>query len=471
MTVSIREIKELPEHLVNQIAAGEVVERPSSVVKELVENSLDAKAKRISINIEMGGKNLISITDDGHGIAKEQLVLALSRHATSKIKSLDELTNVSTMGFRGEALPSIASVSALILKSKYLHSDDAFELNVSNGEIDGPKPCVHPQGTSIEVKDLFFNVPARRKFLRKDTTEFLHIEKMVKRLALSHFQVAWVLKHNGKTILDLPAAQTQSQCEGRLEKLLGQQFIEHAIWIENQSAELSLSGWIALPAFSRSQRDLQYSFVNSRALNDKVFSHAVKLGYRDVMFQGRHPAYVLYLEMAPNAVDVNAHPAKHEVRFRDSRRIHDFLRHSIEGALAKTTPGQQDSKFMPTDSSFLSGHETTSHSHVPYPNQQHNTMRVQDAMNLYHGGGSVLNATGSMHALNSPKTNDNYFPIHTHSHSHTASGPTEGVLGHALAQLHGIYILAQNEIGFSAFIGTCDNAYNWRRVENIRRKS
>ena len=436
-----RAIQELPEHLVNQIAAGEVVERPSSVVKELIENSLDAGATEITITIEAGGSKLISISDNGYGIPKNELVIALARHATSKIRNLEELTKVMSMGFRGEALPSIASVSALTIRSKQAESENAYEVTVDNqGECIGPKPCVHAQGTSIEVRDLFFNVPARRKFLKKDSTEFLHIERMVKRLALAHFSVAWTLKHNGKTLLNLPAALNQETSEKRLEKLLGKNFIEHAIWIEHQDENLKLTGWIALPAFSRSQRDLQYSFVNRRSLNDKVFSHAVKLGYRDVLFHGRHPAYVLYLEMSPETVDVNAHPAKHEVRFRDSRRVHDFLRHSIEHALAQTTPGQQETRFMPTDSSVLSGQSYPQHTHSHLQNNQQ--MNVQDAMSLYHSTGSQ--AASSNQFQSDARPNTNFYPSTQATENDIAEA---GVLGHALAQLHGIYILAQNEKG------------------------
>ena len=435
-----RSIQELPEHLVNQIAAGEVVERPSSVVKELIENSLDAGASEITVSIEAGGTKLISVSDNGYGIPKNDLSIALARHATSKIRDLDELTKVMSMGFRGEALPSIASVSALAIRSKHVNSEDAYEVTVDNqGVCIGPKPSVRAQGTSIEVRDLFFNVPARRKFLRKESTEFLHIERMVKRLALAHFSVAWTLKHNGKTLLSLPIAENQIASEKRLEKLLGKKFIEHAIWIENQNEDLKLSGWIALPAFSRSQRDLQYSFVNSRALNDKVFSHAVKLGYRDVLFHGRHPAYVLYLEMLPDAVDVNAHPAKSEVRFRDSRRVHDFLRHSIENALAQTTPGQQETRFMPTDSSVLSGHSYAQHESN---SQNTHQVSIQDAMSLYHATDSQALSPNQFQGAVRPNTN--FYPS---SQSTNNSEKEAGALGHALAQLHGIYILAQNEKG------------------------
>jgi len=436
-------IRELPEHLVNQIAAGEVVERPASVVKELIENSLDAGASEIVISIEAGGKNLISIADNGRGIDQNELALALARHATSKIRNLEDLTNVLSLGFRGEALPSIASVSALRLLSKTRDSEHAYELSVENGALIGPKPCIRETGTTVEVRDLFFNVPARRKFLRKDTTEFMHIERMAKRLALAYFQVAWTLKHNGKVIWQLPIAKQKLEQEQRLKRLLGKGFIEHALWIEHQSAELHLSGWIALPAFSRSQSDLQYSFVNGRAIKDKLFSHAVKLGYRDVLFHGRYPAYVLYLQMPADTLDVNAHPAKSEVRFRDSRRMHDFLRHSIEAALAQTTPGQQDTHLMPTDPTRLSGSQTghhaqslqESHSYSGATNNP-STMRIQEAMQLYHGGGQT--------ALGSSSAND--LPVNT-SPNAVSTDDKGGVLGHAIAQLHGIYILAQNERG------------------------
>ncbi|MBT8142376.1 MAG: DNA mismatch repair endonuclease MutL, partial [Gammaproteobacteria bacterium] len=339
----------------------------------------------------------------------------------------------------------VASVSALTLQSKALDREDAYEVRVDQGVLSGPKPCVHPTGTTVRVQDLFFNVPARRKFLRQDTTEFMHIEKMVKRLALSHFNVAWRLIHNGKTIFDLSVANDRSSQEQRLARLLGPKFIQHAIWIEHDSADLRLQGWLALPAFSRSQRDLQFGFVNTRTVQDKLFSHAVKLGYRDVMFHGRHPAYVLYLSMPPSAVDVNAHPAKHEVRFRDSRRIHDFLRHSVEQALAQTTPGQQDTRFMPTDAASLGITSESSPVHSYAQNPATPGLSVQDAMHLYHGGGSG-HAGSSFDSAITPQA---------HSASDLTAGASPGVtprvapgvLGHAIAQLHGIYILAQNEKG------------------------
>jgi len=435
-TQQSQSIQKLPAHLVNQIAAGEVVERPFSVVKELIENSIDAGSSEISIAITAGGRSLISVTDNGIGISKPELSTALARHATSKIRTLEDLVNVTSMGFRGEALPSIASVSALSIRSRAAGNESAFEISVENGKLIGPKPCIHTQGTTVEVKDLFFNVPARRKFLRKDTTEFLHIERMVKRLALANFDISWELRHNGKAVLELPAAHTQLEKENRLRKLLGHKFIQHAIWIEHESSGLNLSGWIALPAFSRSQRDLQYSFVNQRSINDKVFSHAIKLGYRDVMFHGRHPAYVLFLKMAPETVDVNAHPAKSEVRFRDSRRIHDFLRHSVENALAQTAPGQQETRFMPTDPSGLGvGTQNVNYTQGSVPGQ----LKVQDAMNLYHGGG--VGHDNTRHVQDSSFANlEQSDPNHTQI-------PGVGVLGHAIAQLHGIYILAQNQKG------------------------
>jgi len=432
-----RSIQELPTQLINQIAAGEVVERPASVVKELLENSLDAGATAITIRIKQGGKQLISITDNGSGIPEQELSLALSRHATSKVRNLEELINVNSLGFRGEALPSIASVSSLSLRSRFHTSEDAFEVNVHESEVEGPKPCVHPIGTTVAVKDLFFNVPARRKFMRKDSTEYLHIERMVKRLALSNFSVRWELIHNDKTTLLLSACQLQVEKEQRLKQLLGKNFIEHAIWIEHESDDLRLSGWIALPAFSRSQTDLQYSFVNGRGLKDKLFSHAVKLGYRDVMFHGRYPAYVLYLEMPSNAVDVNAHPGKHEVRFRDSRRIHDFLRHSIEKALANTTPGQQDSRFMPTDPGQFGIAHSNFQSGAPQ-NLPQKPMRLQEAMQLYH---SHDNQASLSSRTSSDQSGSSIFD------SELPVADKNYVLGHALAQLQGVYILAQNERG------------------------
>ncbi|KPK57691.1 MAG: DNA mismatch repair protein, partial [Gammaproteobacteria bacterium SG8_31] len=299
-------IRCLPPQLINQIAAGEVVERPASVIKELLENALDAGAGSIQIDIVQGGKKLLRVRDDGCGIQRDELRLALSRHATSKIASLEELEQVATLGFRGEALPSIASVSHLTLTSRTPDSASGWQVSGDGGEsLSEPEP-----------RDLFFNVPARRKFLRTDTTEFKHIEDLVRRIALSRFSVGIGLHHNQRPVWRLAGARERVEQEQRLAQLCGKEFAAQTVYVEQAAAGLSLHGWIGLPTFSRSQTDLQYFFVNGRAVRDKLVGHAVRQAYQDVLYHGRHAAFVLYLEMDPVAVDVNVHPAKHEVRFR-----------------------------------------------------------------------------------------------------------------------------------------------------------
>ena len=310
-------IRLLPPQLINQIAAGEVVERPSSVVKELVENSFDAQAGVVEVDIEMGGLRLIRIRDDGAGMAQEELPLALSRHATSKIASLDDLERVSSMGFRGEALPSISSVSRLSLTSRTQGSDYAWRI-LADGTESGYEiqPASHPFGTCVEVRDLFYNTPARRKFLRSEKTEFSHIETLVKRMALSRFETGFMLRHNQREVLSLRPAPSQTEREGRVALLCGDTFLENALAVDFASSGLRLSGWVGLPTFSRSQADMQFFYVNRRLVRDKLVTHAVRQAYQDVLHHGRQPVYVLYLDLDPAMVDVNAHPAKLEVRLR-----------------------------------------------------------------------------------------------------------------------------------------------------------
>ena len=328
-------IQVLPTQLVNQIAAGEVIERPSSVVKEVLENSLDAGAQNIEVDIEQGGKQRIRIRDDGSGIRQDELTLALSRHATSKISSLNDLESINSLGFRGEALPSIASVSRLQLSSRTPADESGWCVQGDGSDRQqAAAPVAHMPGTTIDVKDLFFNTPARRKFLRTETTEFKHIENVVRRIALSCFPVAMKLQHNQRTVFHLPEATTREQQQRRVADLCGTAFMEQAIHIEHSAAGLSLHGWVALPTFSRSQADLQFFYVNQRMVRDKLVTHAIRQAYQDVLFHGRHPAYVLFLEVDPASVDVNAHPAKHEVRFRDSRLVHDYLFRTLRDALA-----------------------------------------------------------------------------------------------------------------------------------------
>lgn len=336
-------IHSLDTRLINQIAAGEVVERPASVVKELLENSLDAGASRIDIDIEEGGKRLIRIRDNGLGIHREDLVLALSRHATSKIASLEELERVASLGFRGEALPSIASVSRLTLTSCEKDSDQAWQIQSDGSEKSAePEPAAHAQGTTIEVRDLFYNVPARRKFLRADNTEYKHIEGVVQRIALSRSDVAIHLKRGQKTVLQLAAGALFEEQGRRIQEICGEAFFSQCIHLDQSVTDYQLHGWVGLPAFSRAQADMQYFFVNGRMVRDKLVAHAVRQAYRDVLFHGRHPAFVLYLEMDPRAVDVNAHPAKHEVRFRDSRLVHDFIYKTLHAGLADVRPAAEE---------------------------------------------------------------------------------------------------------------------------------
>ncbi|BCG65418.1 MAG: DNA mismatch repair protein MutL [Methyloprofundus sp.] len=335
-------IHALPAQLVNQIAAGEVVERPASVVKELVENCLDAGASQITVEIEKGGSQLIRIRDNGCGIDKEDLPLALSRHATSKIQSLHDLEQVATMGFRGEALPSISSVSRLNLISRVAAADCAWRVQADGSEEElDPQPDPHPLGTTIDVCDLFYNTPARRKFLKADKTEFSHIDTLFKRMALSRFDVAFELKHNQREIYKFKIAQTQAEQEQRLAHIFGASFLENAVTIDFSASGMRLHGWVGLPTFSRSQQDMQYFYVNDRLIKDRLVTHAIKQAYQDVLFHGRHPVYVLYLELDPSLVDVNAHPQKLEVRFREGRTVHDFLFKALHRSLADVRPDTQ----------------------------------------------------------------------------------------------------------------------------------
>ena len=332
-------IQKLPEQLINQIAAGEVIERPASLVKELMENAIDAGATELQIDVELGGVRRVRIRDNGHGIPREQLPLALERHATSKIASHDDLQSVSSLGFRGEALPSIASVSRLTLTSLAADTDQAWQVVCdTRGAPTEAKPAAHPQGTTVEVLDLFFNVPARRKFLKRERTEFTYIEQVIKRLALARPEVSFKLSHNAKPVLHWRAALPGTEA-ARVRDVLGKAFAENAFEIDQSDESLRLRGWIAQPSFSRSQGDMQYFFVNGRLVKDKSLAHAVKRAYADVLYHDRFPAFVLFLEMDPRGVDVNVHPAKTEVRFRDGRSVYDFVRRSLQGAMSALRPG------------------------------------------------------------------------------------------------------------------------------------
>ena len=451
-------IRQLPNHLINQIAAGEVVERPASVVKELLENALDAGSTRIDIDIEQGGGKRIRIRDNGSGIPQDELALALSRHATSKIASLDDLEQVRSLGFRGEALPSIASVSRLILSSRHTDASQGWTLFGDGQEVfDAPTPVAHATGTTVDVVDLFFNTPARRKFLKTEKTEFGHIEDIVRRLALSRFDVGFELNHNQKNTLRLRSTDDRASAERRVAEICGSAFVEQSLYLDYEAAGLRLWGWVGLPTFSRSQADLQYFYVNSRNIRDKLISHAVKQAYQDVMYHGRHPAFVLFLELNPQLVDVNAHPTKQEVRFREGRLVHDFLFRTLHQALADIRPGDEagaptqlpPSNVTPHPQSLaLKGREEQEKSEPvaqqPYrptyqPQQQQRLqMPVREQMatyqQLYQPVVPLENAgkdiVGLKPDLPLPQDTDDMPP-----------------LGFAIAQLHGIYILAQNASG------------------------
>ncbi len=426
-------IQTLPSHLVNQIAAGEVVERPASVVKELVENSLDAGARSITVEVEAGGTRLIRVIDDGHGIEQDELAIAVSRHATSKIRNLGDLERIASLGFRGEALPSIASVSRLSLISFHESADHAWKIQAREDAVAVPDAAA--PGTVIEVRELFYNVPARKKFLRTEQTEYKHIESLFKTLALSHSRVAFKLVHNQKTIYQLKAADSPSEQQHRLAILCGKSFAESVIEVSVDTEGLQLGGWVALPTFNRSQADMQYFFVNQRMIRDKLVNHAVRQAYQDVMFHGRHPAYVLSLEMESRQLDVNVHPQKHEVRFRNSRQVHDFIYRSLKQALADIQPLQQiDSP------AFAFAGEAPKMPSMPL---QQNGMGLNQQYNHQY-------ASFSRPAANLREQTEAYTSLIQTSDGLPEKPETDSQippLGYALAQLKGIYILAENTQG------------------------
>jgi DNA mismatch repair protein MutL len=436
-------IHSLPTQLVNQIAAGEVVERPSSVVKELVENCFDAGASQVTIDIEQGGSRLIKIRDNGCGIVKEDLPLALSRHATSKIASLKDLESVVSMGFRGEALPSISSVSRLTLISRTRDADCAWKVLADGSERDfDPQPDPHPQGTTVDVRDLFYNTPARRKFLKTEKTEFAHIETLVQRMALSRFDIGFSLSHNQKEILNLKPAATDREQEQRIAGICGSSFIENSIKIDYAASDLQLSGWVGLPTFSRSQQDMQFFYVNGRLVKDKLVSHAVKQAYQDVLFHGRHPVFVLYLALDPALVDVNAHPAKLEVRFREGRLVHDFLFSALHRSLANLRPGHNAIE------------QTAPQPQAVLDNKPNNTGWLNDiTQQSVPGFGAKTTYSSSLPQqaslpLQVEESIQAYASLHPKPEP-VVSSPQLGVppLGHAIAHLHNIYILAETPTG------------------------
>lgn len=427
-------IKILDTQLANQIAAGEVVERPASVVKELLENSLDAGAKDITIDIEQGGIKLIRIRDNGDGIHKDDLQLALCRHATSKISDLDDLQAIASLGFRGEALASICSVSRMNIVSCVDPQQGGWEIAAEGrSEELVSKPAAHPKGTTVSVEDLFFNTPARRKFLRTEKTEFNHIEELVKRIALSHFDVSITLKHNKKAVLQLlPATDDESQLK-RISHVCGKTFAENTLKVKQESADFYCWGWVAKPAFSRSQADMQYFYVNGRIIRDKLITHAIKQAFHDVLYHGRHPAFVLFLECDPECVDVNVHPTKHEVRFREGRVIHGFLFRAIQEALAQTKAGEQQAVL---DKPAVKPTQT-------YRPQVQRPMKleVQEQMQTYQ---AMHQAPIQQSTLSSAKMEA---AVEVAEKVIEQEKPEVPPLGYAVAQLHGVYILTENNEG------------------------
>jgi DNA mismatch repair protein MutL len=421
-------IRPLPNHLINQIAAGEVVERPASLAKELVENALDAGARLIEVTVEDGGMSLVAVRDDGSGIPAEELPIALERHATSKIASLEDLEHVASLGFRGEALPSIASVARLRIVSRHGEARHATAIRVDGGLAGAPEPAPHPGGTLVEVRDLFFNTPARRKFLRSAATEFQHLERALIRIALGRPEVAFRLTHNGRRSFQVEPARDRFGEERRLAALLDDAFVQSAVYVEHAAMGMSLRGWVALPTYSRATADEQYFVVNGRAVRDRVLSGAVRQGYRDVLFHGRHPAYVLQLSLDPARVDANAHPQKLEVRFRDARSVHDFVRRTVEAALAETRPGAATAG--PIAATALAPVVPAGLvRQAPMP------LAVEESI------GGVLDWT----RLATPVSR----AAETRpSETMPAAGPVPP-LGYALGQLHGIYILSETAEGLA----------------------
>lgn len=447
----------LSPQLANQIAAGEVVERPASVVKEIMENAIDAGSTKISVEVEQGGVKLIRIRDDGKGIDKDDLPLALSRHATSKITALEDLEAVASLGFRGEALASISSVSRLTLSSRAEGQESGWQVRAEGRDMEAEvSPAAHPQGTTVEMRDLFFNTPARRKFLKTENTEYRHLEEVVKRMALSRFDLQFQLSNNNRVVHQLKPAISEQMKERRIASLLGADFINCALNVDiaAEASGLRLWGWIGLPTYSRSQADQQYFFVNGRIIRDKLVTHAIRQAYADVLYNGRHPCYVLYLELDPALVDVNVHPTKHEVRFREGRLVHDFIFRSIHRVIGESRPGDRTQEATP-------GFGTNLQQQVEPLNQSFEQQRISLP--------SESNSPGAFNfsAYQAAKPSQGqiqqqmagYAALHPQTPGLTAEISSVGAtldaastadippLGFAVAQLHGIYILSQSAQG------------------------
>jgi len=439
-------IKLLDPRLANQIAAGEVVERPASVIKELLENALDADANNIYVDVEQGGSRLIRVRDDGRGISPDELPLALSRHATSKISSAEDLAAIGSLGFRGEALAAISSVSRLALTSAEEGQTQAWQVQVEGRDMTpSVTPAAHPRGTTVEMRDLFFNTPARKRFLRTEKTEFSHVEEAFRRIAMSEFNTGFRLTHNQKVIHQLAPAKDQIARSQRIARLCGQQFMEQSVAVEVEASGLRLHGWMGLPTFSRSQADMQYFYVNGRVVRDRVVSHAVRQAYRDVLYQNRHPAYVLFLELDPALVDVNVHPTKSEVRFREQRMVHDFLYRTLHRTIAELSPDVAPAPEVKTVES------TPWHQQGGITPNQGGLTLVPPRVNATSF--SVATAQGDGHdyaqaygaLITAPEPSKQEHPEVAESAQEPPSGMPP--LGYALGQLHGIYVVAQNAEG------------------------
>jgi DNA mismatch repair protein MutL len=446
-------IQILSDHLINQIAAGEVIERPASVVKELVENALDAGARSVAIDIEAGGSKLVRVSDDGGGMAPDELSLALKRHATSKIASMDDLERVASLGFRGEALPSIASVSRLTLASRQAAAAHGYAVEASAGTVGEPRPQAMRHGTRVEAWDLFYNVPARRKFLRAEKTEFGHIQDWIHALALARPAVRFELNHNGRTVLSCQAAADERAMRQRLRAVVGPELAERAIAIDEHSTDARLHGWVGLPTDARSQADQQFFFVNGRLVKDRLVAHAVRQAYADVLFHGRHPSFVLYLDIDPTRVDVNVHPAKHEVRFRDGRTIHEMIFRSLHAALAQARAG---AVAQPPIAAPLPKPILPTNFHLPLaPSAQSLATQSVALRALYAPAPQVAEPATPYRASG------------THSSTATEFPP----LGFALAQLHGIFILAENADGLIIVdMHAAHERITYERMKSVRQQ-
>nr|VFJ55135.1 MAG: DNA mismatch repair protein MutL [Candidatus Kentron sp. DK]VFJ65628.1 MAG: DNA mismatch repair protein MutL [Candidatus Kentron sp. DK] len=461
----------LSPSLANRIAAGEVVERPAAVVKEFLENALDAGAGTVHIDVEEGGIRLIRVRDDGNGILPDDLALALRRHATSKVASFEDLVAVRTLGFRGEALPSIASVSRLSLTSRTAESDSGWRVTTDGGEgVSEPAPAAHPPGTTVEMRELFFNTPARRRFLRAARTEFRHLEETVRRVALGHAGVAIILNHQGRQVLALRGDPDGDGATARIAGICGPAFMEQSLPVVSESTTLRLWGRMGLPTFSRSQADLQYFFVNGRIVRDKLIAHAVRQAYQDVLYHGRHPAYVLFLEMPPEEVDVNVHPTKHEVRFREGRLIHDFVFRGLHDAIAEVHPGitlanrpGERSRPLPLGGRPGGGGHGRWEANRPPAETGWEPFGVSDTETEYNaapletgeaGGGfaGFVRAADSAPWEAPEEKNGARIRYQEEIRGRSQDEPNElwadaPPLGYALGQLHGVYILARNARG------------------------